>query len=49
VREGSVEGVSCELEVTVGGTEEGRSSGLINGSLVTDCTLRCCSGMQVDR
>jgi hypothetical protein len=48
VREGPVEGVS-ELEVTVGGTEEGRSSGLINGSLVTDCTLRCCSGMQVDR
>jgi hypothetical protein len=26
--------------------EDSRSSGLVNGRLVTACTLRCCSGVQ---
>jgi hypothetical protein len=29
--------------------EDSQSSVLVNGSLVTDYTLRCCSGVQVDR
>jgi hypothetical protein len=29
--------------------EDSRLSGLVNGSLVTDYTLRCCCSLQVDR
>jgi hypothetical protein len=28
--------------------EDSRSSGLVNGRLVTDYMLRCCSGVQVN-
>jgi hypothetical protein len=29
--------------------EDSRLSGLVNGRLVADYTLRCCSGVQVNR